>query len=169
MQMGFKLVLLSAIFTVTVIAVNAQSCPGSYLTYLVRDAKGKIMPSPNSGDLTYSGGTPDGSQKWRFGIKGEFVNHGVKLPDAIAAIAENVTGMTISRFCNFTDPVALKLTMENKTMELIFVFPNLGEQESSDFVVDSLAFKPGKYKMTLTRSANVRGAYYAPNGWKPVK
>ncbi|CAN5330095.1 hypothetical protein BH10ACI3_BH10ACI3_14880 [soil metagenome] len=169
MKTSIKLVFLFVLVICTVTGVNAQSCRGSYLTYLVRDAKGKILANPNSHGVTFAGGTSDASKKWRFSIKGEFVNAALKLPTAIAAIAGDVTGMTTSQFCNFPEPVTLKLTMNAKTMELTFKFPKFGEQESLDFVVDSLPFKSGKYQITLAKPKGTYGAYFAATGWKAVK
>jgi len=148
-------------------SVMAQSCRGSYATYIVRDAKGKVITNPASSSVTYTGGESIASKKWRYSIQGEFVNAGIKLPAALAAIANNVSGITTSQFCNFPEPALLNVTLGGKTMELTFKFPKMGEQDSADFVVDSLPFKPGKYAITLAKATGY-GMYYAPTGWKKL-
>ena len=85
----------------------------------------------------------------------------------MAALNGQVSGLTTSQFCNFPEPATLKVTLDKKTMELTFKFPRMGEQESADFVVDSLPFKAGKYVMELAVPKDP-GEYYGAKGWKKV-
>lgn len=155
-------------FTMFAAVTNAQSCPGSYATYIVRDAKGAVIKSPPGEGVSYTAvGDSPAAKKWRYSIDGEFVRVGITLPAALNRIAGDVKGISTSQFCNFPEPLTLKVTLGGKTMQLTFKFPRMGEQESADFVIDSLPFKAGKYEITLAKPTGA-GLYYASTLWKKV-
>ena len=147
------------------VSVNAQSCRGSYVTYIIRDAAGKPLDAASS-RITFEGGESRASQKWKVSLK-EFARQTTILPPAVAALNGQVSGLTTSQFCNFPEPASVKVTLDKKTMELTFKFPRMGEQESADFVVDSMPFKAGKYVIELAVPKD-SGEYYGAKGWKKV-
>ncbi|HTH51444.1 MAG TPA: hypothetical protein VL501_05905, partial [Pyrinomonadaceae bacterium] len=161
----FTIVLALAFGTAT-----AQSCPCSYLTYVIRDAKGKVVKDPYGNFYTFEGKV-DGKD-FRTSIAGEFENDAPSLPPDLKAVASDVKGIAANQFCNFRGPATMKIVFNKKTtMELTFIFPRMNEQESTKFVVDSLPFKAGKYQIDLSKpttaqKGNKYGGYYAGRLWK---
>ena len=142
--------------------IHGQSCRGSHLTYIVRDGKGKML-DPAALAFTYAGGASRASQRWANAK--DPVRNIVDLPAELSGGKTPIMGLTTSEFCNFREPLNLSVTMGGKVMELTFNVPQMGSQQSADFLVDSLAFKPGKYEISLVRTQGV-GGYFAPAGWK---
>jgi hypothetical protein len=148
-------------------AAFSQSCPGSYVTYIVRDKRGKVM---NAADpkITFSGEEMNGRQRWRVAEKGFTRGRTFKLPAELEPLKEQVAGIYASEMCNFRAPLTLKVTMGGKTMELKFNFPRMGSMDSAQFLVDSLPFKPGRYEITLNLIEARSPGYYPANGWKKI-
>lgn len=149
-------------------AAFAQTCPGSYVTYLVRDKKGNPIDAA-SPKVVFTGGASGASARWKVGPKEWARSGAIALPDAVKPLNGTLAGLTTSQFCNFTEPVTLGVTVGGKTMNLTFNFPEMNEYASADFVVDSLKFKPGKYAITLAMPTGNRGDYFAATGWKKVR
>jgi hypothetical protein len=142
-----------------------QSCRGSNVTYLVREAKGNVVDAAST-TVRFSGGDSAASKNWKVGPQ-EFASKAVTLPPSLAPINGAISGLTTSQSCNFTEAAVLRVTMEGNTMELKFNFPTMGEHESAEFLVDSKPFKAGKYEITLARPEG-SGAYYPASGWKKL-
>src|SRR4051794_32332655 len=102
-----KLVLfLTILLAAGCISASAQSCPGSYLTYVIRDAKGKVVKDPYGNFYTFEG-KADGKD-FRTSIAGEFENDAPGLPADLKAVASDVKGITANKFCNFREPATMK-------------------------------------------------------------
>lgn len=145
--------------------VAAQTCPGSHVTYLVRDKNGKPIDAA-SPKVTFVAGTSGASKWWKVSAKEWARSGSIALPDAIKPLNGTLSGLTTSQFCNFPEPATLSVTIGGKTMHLTFNFPQMEEYRSADFVVDSPKFKAGKYAITLAMPTKGRGEYYAASGWK---
>lgn len=154
-----------AFVLIVVGAAEAQTCPGSHVTYLVRDKKGKPIDA-SSAKVTFTAGTSGASKWWKVGPKEWGRSGAIALPDAIKPLNGTLAGLTTSQFCNFTEPAKLSVTIGGKTMHLTFNFPQMEEYASADFVVDSPKFKAGKYAITLAMPTGRRGDYYPATGWK---
>lgn len=165
MKGTIKFVLLIAFIVCFAAGAHPQSCRGSHVTYLIRDAKGKPMDAASS-SVAFEKGSSRASQRWKVSIKQWMNSRWATLPPKIARLNGNTSGLTTSEFCNFREPATLNVIIGGKTMSLTFKFPPMSEQESADFIVDSLPFKAGKYEITLAKPANGYDAYYAPTGWK---
>lgn len=163
-----KIILVGFFVLLSAGAVCAQICPGSHVTYLLRDKKGKPLDAA-SPKVTFTAGTSGASQRWKVGPKEWGRSGSITLPDAIKPLDGTLTGLTTSQFCNFRDPVTLGVTVGGKTMHLTFNFPPMNEYASADFVVDSPKFRAGKYAITLAMPTGRRGDYYAATGWKRVR
>jgi hypothetical protein len=161
--------LVAAAFVVMIVAgAEAQSCRGSHVTYLIRDAKGRSIDAASSA-VAFTGGASQASKYWKVSQKQWARPDSVTLPPTVAELNGKLAGLTTSQFCNFREPVTLNLTIGGKTMELTFKFPRMGDQQSADFIVDALRFKAGKYEIDLAMPANGYAAYYAATGWKVVR
>ncbi|MEQ1922049.1 MAG: hypothetical protein ABL952_06035 [Pyrinomonadaceae bacterium] len=160
--------LILIIVTVSAAAAFGQICPGSDLTYIVRDSKGVAIDAAGN-DITFEENNGTKFSKWKVTSK-EFVRHRIKaVPDNITALKGKVSGLQTSGMCNFSGPVTLKLTIKGKVMELTFNPPKMGEYDSSDFLVDSMPFRKGRFEITLEADPNRASLYYAAAGWKKVK
>lgn len=146
-------------------AAYGQICPGSHVTYLVRDKRGKAIDAA-SADVKFTVGTAGPSRFWKVGPKEWARSGSIPLPDAVKPLNGTISGLTTSQMCNFTEPVKLSVTLAGKTMHLTFNFPKMEEYASADFIVDSPKFKAGKYSITLTAPTTGRGSYFPATGWK---
>lgn len=165
MKAIFKPTIALAFALIVAGVVAGQTCPGSHVTYLVRDKNGKPIDA-SSPKVTFVAGTSGASKWWKVSGK-EWARAGsIALPDAIKPLNGKLSGLTTSQFCNFPEPVTLSVTIGGKTMHLTFNFPQMEEYASADFVVDSPKFKAGKYAITLAKPTTGRGAYYPATGWK---
>jgi tetratricopeptide (TPR) repeat protein len=134
---------------------NGQICPGSRLSYIVRDQQGRpIAKQPNGFRCT-----PDRSLD-----NGDFLRSRAKVPDPIASLSGKIATLTWGRMCNFPEPIKIQLSLAGKSMTLIFIMPRFETNHSADFVVDSMPFQPGTFGIDL----NLEGGFYPADGWKPI-
>lgn len=168
MKTIFGLCFAIALTLMFVVAAEAQTCRGSYVTYIVRDAKGKPLDAASS-SISFTGGKSEASKRWKVSMK-EWTRRATdQLPPLIAPLNGAIAGLTTSEFCNFREPATLNVTVGHKTMELTFSFPQMSEMQSAEFIVDSVPFKPGKYTINLAIPVNGYGGYYPATGWKRVR
>ena len=168
MKTIFTLFFAIALTLMFVGAAEAQTCRGSYVTYIVRDAKGKPLDAASSA-VSFTGGTSQASKYWKV-IRKEWTRIAPdQLPTSIAPLNGTISGLTTSQMCNFREPATLNVTVGGKTMALTFNFPRMGEMQSAEFVVDSRRFKRGKYVIDLAIPVNGYAGYYAATGWKRVR
>ncbi|MBK9215097.1 MAG: hypothetical protein IPM59_05795 [Chloracidobacterium sp.] len=164
----YTLAFAAAIMLFVAGATLAQTCPGSYVTYLIRDKNGKPVDAASS-KVTLAAGASGASKRWKVSLKEWAPSGSIVLPDVIKPLNGTISGLTTSQFCNFPEPATLSVTIGRKTMHLTFNFPPMDEYDSADFVVDSPKFKAGKYAITLAMPTGRRGDYYAATGWKRVR
>jgi hypothetical protein len=147
-----------------------QICPGSHLTYIVRDEKGLAIDAESKAlrrDVTTDTDSP--SSKWKVTDR-DFVRvSGTQVPDSISKLRGKITGLETSAMCNFKQPVNLQLTMKGKTMSLTFLVPKLSEYASRDFLVDSSSFQQGTFEIDLSASEDRSSQFYSATGWKKLK
>jgi len=144
---------------------RAQTCPGSQLFYVVRDAKGAVIDAGLS-DLKYEG---DGSQQTYRHWGSEAINAERLRSKEVPADISKLNGKVALKnqaMCNFKDDVKLSVTLAGKTMNLVFHVPKLNETDSKDFVVDSLPFKAGSYEITLNMPPDTWVNFYPAKGWQ---
>jgi hypothetical protein len=145
-----------------------QSCPGSDLTYFVRDAKGKLMSASSTQIKFVDANEPTTyslAPKWKIGR-----TSGYHVSESLKTEVKELDAFTVSQMCSFRAPLVLKLTLKGKTMELRFHAPNSGMQ-SADYVVDSPPFKEGKYEIDLEvqpapNGVQRFGGFFAASLWK---
>lgn len=148
--------------------VRGQICPGSYLTYIVRDEKGAAIDA-KSKDLKYQAETgPDSRFKWEASepdfVRGDNLN----LPAGVKDQVGKISALQVLAWCVFKQPVKLQLSYKGKAMNLTFIMPTLREYDSRDFLVDSLPFREGTFEITLAASSDNRSRFYPALGWKRV-
>jgi len=144
---------------------RAQTCPGSQLFYVVRDAKGAVIDAGLS-DLKYEG---DGSKQTYRHWGSEAINAERLRSKEVPADISKLNGKVALKnqaMCNFRDDVKLSVTLAGKTMNLVFHVPKLNETDSKDFVVDSLPFKAGNYEITLNMPPDTWVNFYPAKGWQ---
>ena len=144
---------------------RAQTCPGSQLFYVVRDAKGAVIDAGRS-DLKYEG---DGSKQTYRHWGSEAINAERLRSKEVPADISKLNGKVALKnqaMCNFRDDVKLSVTLAGKTMNLVFHVPKLNETDSKDFVVDSLPFKAGNYEITLNMPPDTWVNFYPAKGWQ---
>ena len=149
---------------------QGQICPGSTLTYIVRDGKGLAIDAESKylrNEVTTETGSP--SSRWKATGKDFVRSSGMQLPDSVSKLNGKIAGLETSEMCNFKLPVKLQLAMKGKTMSLTFLVPKLGEYDSRDFLVDSLPFQQGTFEIELSASEDHSSRFYAATGWKKVK
>jgi hypothetical protein len=142
---------------------RAQICAGSYLNYIVRDAKGTIIDASRR-DLKFDGeGNQEKYSHWS--AEKMYVNGSDKsLPSNLAKFDGNV--LFNRGMCIFKDDVRLRVIFAGKTMNLLFRMPSLSQYDSRNFVVDSLPFKAGAYEITLKVTSVPSLNYYPASSWK---
>src|SRR5262245_37351738 len=89
---------------------RAQLCGGSHLEYIVRDAKGTPVDAAAK-SFSFRGSAD--SPSW-YGLRGSGSYDGVasRIPEELfTALKSTITPLRISRYCTFTKPVALSVTM----------------------------------------------------------
>lgn len=151
-------------------AVRGQTCPGSKLTYIVRDAHGDAINAASK-DLRYDPDNGSPNRKWRVSTGNFITTDQMQLPDGIIKLNGTVAPLETEAMCNFKQPVKLHLTIEGKIMNLIFLMPKLGEYDSRDFLVDSLPFRQGTFEIELAvdTTSDTMSRFYPARGWKEVK
>jgi hypothetical protein len=148
---------------------QAQICPGSHLTYIVRDARGVAIDAASKG-LQYDPDNGSQSRKWQIS-PGDFIRSDLKqVPDSVKKLNGKTAGLETEGMCIFKQPVRLQLTLKGKTMNLTFLIPKLSEYDSRDFLVDSLPFRQGTFEIELpVETPGERSRFYPASGWKKVK
>lgn len=150
-------------------AVQAQTCPGSHLTYIVRDAHGVAIDAASKG-LRYDSDNGSPNRKWRNGSRDFIRSDGMQVPDSVKKVNGKMAVLETEGMCVFKQPVKLQLTLEGKTMNLTFLMPKLDEYDSRDFLVDSPPFRQGKFEIELrAEDSSKRSRFYPASGWKKVK
>ncbi len=144
-----------------------QICPGSSLIYIVRDKKGVAIDAGGK-DVTFNSAGTTRSNTWTVSDKDLIRGRKVEMPDKVRQLNNKLTGLAAFGMCNFKEPATLKVTIGGKTMELTFKFGPMGDVESTDYIVDSIPFKAGKYEITLNHDPKFYTSYYAPTGWKKI-
>lgn len=150
-------------------AVHAQICPGSHLTYIVRDTHGVAIDAPSKG-LRYDPDNGSPNRKWRIGTRDSIRSDRMQIPDSVKKLNGKIAMLETEGMCTFKQPVKLQLTLEGKTMNLTFLMPKLDEYDSRDFLVDSLPFRQGTFEIELAaEESGKRSRFYPASGWKKVK
>ena len=156
----------------SVVPAFAQYCPSSQLIYIVRDENGKIinpakLDAPdfieeNVMAIDYAEAEKDGQSYW--GV-GEVVKK-ARAQKSNNRDKETGTLFTLHQFsggaCNFTEPVIYKLTLGDKTMNLVFRFAAPKNDYGENYLVDSLPFAQGTYEIDLPEKSD----YYSPANWR---
>ena len=139
---------------------HAQICPGSNLTYIVRDAKGVAIDAKRD-DLRYElkGWAP---------TTANFIRGQIEPPPTVAALKGKISGLETWGQCSFKGPVKLKLTFQGKSMNLTFLASPLPGYNSANYLVDSLPFQQGSFGIELPLDPNTRHRFYAATGWKKI-
>src|SRR5262245_60097448 len=151
---------ISAMFAFSLCA-QAQTCPGSHLTYIVRDDKG--APIDAEKDVQFNVETGNPQSKWWVSDK-QFIKYVSGVPGDINKLNGTVKALMASTMCNFSKPVKLSLTWKDQVMNLTFVVPELSRNDSMDFLVDSVPFKAGDYEIELV-SPEGKWLFYPAKGW----
>jgi hypothetical protein len=150
--------------------MRGQTCPGSRLTYIVRDTHGDAINAANQ-DLRYDPDNGSSSRKWQVRTGNFITSNQMQVPDGIKKLNGPVAPLETEAMCNFKQPAKLHLTLEGKTMNLVFLMPKLGEYDSRDFLVDSLPFRQGTFeiKLEVDTTSETMSRFYPASGWKEVK
>jgi hypothetical protein len=150
--MIMKVTFWTVVFTVLFSSGMAfgQSCPGSFITYVLRDHKGRAV-EPATSDIKVGDAGGASSSQWRTSSN-TFMRWTMNpAPEEITKLKGKISSfLQTSAMCNFREPVSLRLVRNGKTMEITFIVPRLGTMDSRSFLVDGAPFKPGKYSVTLT-------------------
>lgn len=139
---------------------TAQICAGSSLRYVVRDGRGKTID-------------PTGFYETKSHSEIDELKDAQKVVKGIAG--NSVRVIQANGMCNFREPVKVALKLKGKVMNLIFLMPKLGEYDSRSFLVDSLPFQPGTFRIDLAGmgAANPAGdwlgRFFPATGWKKVR
>jgi hypothetical protein len=151
----FAAAILVGLVNLTPQIARAQICASSNLTYVVRDAKGVII-DPRGANFRYAleGWEPTKQRLIR-----------VEVPQQLSGL-EKAVGLQTWGQCSFQHPVTLKLTLEDKSMNLIFRASPLGGYRSANYLVDSLPFQQGTFEIDLPMPPDASGQFYAASGWK---
>jgi tetratricopeptide (TPR) repeat protein len=153
--------------------VDAQRCPNSRLTLIVRDQQGQPLDAATT-ELTY-GPKEQAWGPWSAG-SADFLNQGyfakqmvTRVPPAIAQLNGKLQPLVKSKPCGFTEPVKLELAMKGKKMKLVFR-PDAPNDHAIDYMVDSPPFQEGIFDITLTLEKDEgREAYFYPaSGWLKI-
>ena len=164
-RIGYALMFAIAVVTIGPQTLRAQTCPGSNLFYLVRDAKGTVI-SADREDLKYHG---DAIKQPGSDWGAQAINAQQMRSKTVPAEVSRLNGKVALRyfmFCNFRNDVKLSITLGGQTMNLLFHMPKLGDTVSTDFVVDSLPFKSGDFEITLNVPPDTWVNYYPAKLWK---
>lgn len=150
-------------------SAQAQICPGSHLTYIVRDARGKPINAASK-DLRFDPDNGTQSRKWGISSSEFFEGYEKQVPDSLKKLNGKMAALTTEGMCTFKQPVKLQLIFKGKTMNLVFLVPKLSEYDSRNFLVDSLPFREGTFEIELPVSeSDTRSRFYPASGWKKVK
>src|SRR5260370_2347294 len=169
--------LLIATFVGMLIAVApqiacAQTCPGSSLSYIVRDSKGATIQAAWPDDLRFEGEAVSSNgthSRWNDGGISVPTSMTTKAPADIVKLQGKVTTLNTGPMFTFSEPAKLRLTWGGKVMSLLFVMPTLGKYASKHFIVDSLPFQEGRYEISLSLSSESPFDNYFPAvGWQKV-
>jgi len=151
------------------IGAQAQTCPGSHLTYIVRDDQGKPIDAEQR-DLQFKVESETGPSTSKWFVSGkQFIKYVSNVPEDINRLNGTIKALYTSAMCNFQQPVKLTVTWKDQTMNLRFLVPTLSRNDSKDFLVDSLPFKSGDYEIDLTKDPEGKSLFYPARGWKKVK
>ncbi len=151
-------------------AAKGQICPGSKLTYIVRDTHGDAIDAA-SRDLRFDPDNGSPNRKWQVGARNFITSGEMQVPDSVKKLNGMMAMLETEAMCIFKQPVKLHLTLDGKTMNLTFLMPKLGEYDSRDFLVDSLPFRQGTFeiKLAVETTSNAMSRFYPADGWKEVK
>ena len=151
-------------------AVQGQICPGSKLTYIVRDTHGAAIDAASK-DLQYDPDNGSPNRKWGVSARDVVATDRMQVPDSVKKLNGKMALLATEGMCTFKQPVKLQLTFEGKTMNLTFLMPKLGEYDSRDFLVDSLPFRQGTFEIELAveTTSSTRSRFYPASGWKKIK
>ncbi len=148
---------------------QGQICPGSHLTYIVRDARGAAIDAASKA-LRYDPDNGSQNRKWLVSSRDFIRSDEMQVPDSVKKLSGKMTALGTEGMCVFKQPVKLRLTFRGKTMNLTFLMPKLSEYDSWDFLVDSLPFRQGTFEIQLpVDGSDTRSRFYSASGWKKVK
>lgn len=155
---------------------QAQQCPASSLTYVVRDASGKLFYEAFK-SVAFTG-SAQGRAWWAWTPLSEsysFFGFAPVMPAELQAAAkrdlQSATGantlMTSSSGCSFQTGATLNLTMAGKTMRLVFN-ASLKCCNVDFFLVDGLPFQEGRFEITLTRTDQEQHVFIPAKNWTKI-
>src|ERR1044071_2086060 len=159
------------------LVAKAQVCGGasmvsSTLQYIARDAKGAAIDAASK-DLVVA--KSDSSRRdWTISGKDFIGNYkgewSVKAPQPIIDLVGKVSVIKASSSprCNFAAAQTLELTMNGKTMRLIFLTPHLPQYQSVEFLVDSIPFQEGMFSIDLPTVPDGVPKFYEAKGWQKI-
>jgi hypothetical protein len=140
---------------------RAQTCPGSSLTYIVRDAKGVAIDAGRA-DLRYQ-------PFLRWGVtKGNIVSNRIAAPGAVVALNGRVNALGTGQSCSFKQQPTLNLTLDGKSMNLIFHTSPLPGYHSTSYLVDSLPFQQGTFEIEIPNKPDYSPQFFPATGWKKI-
>jgi hypothetical protein len=143
------------VFFAPQIARGQPSCWGSSLSYIVRDERGKVIDGNQDGLWIGSG--------WK--VTDENLAGVGAVPQTISNLIGKMNFLShVQRGdpCHFSEPIKLQLTLNGKSMNLIF-----HAEKKRTLVVDSLPFQEGTFENELSVPSAER-IFYSAAGWKKV-
>jgi hypothetical protein len=144
---------------------QAQLCPLSRLSYIVRDANGTPLDAASKA-FTFGGSADDSAWSEKAFVL-SYSGFATKMPpDLLSTLKDTITPLTVgSRGCVFRNGATLSVTMAGKTMDLTF---NLEQRvnDSKSYLVDGLPFQEGRFEITLPLDAGQFHFYPAKNWTK---
>ncbi|MDQ4123352.1 MAG: tetratricopeptide repeat protein [Acidobacteriota bacterium] len=167
----FKIAALIVLFATGLITASAQYCPSSQLNYIVRDESGKIInpakldaPDFIEEEVTEISYAEAEKKREGFWALGEAVK---RAREQKQGGLDKETGSLfvlhkLSGACSFTKSVSYRLTLGNKTMNLVFRFVPPKNDYGEVFLVDSPPFAQGTFEIELPEKSD----YYAPSLWR---
>ena len=148
---------------------RGQICAGSKLNYVARDAKGAIIENAWPDNLHFEGEAGKrGDSKW-ISDKLKVYGNTEGLPPEIVKLTDRAWSLKTNAMCVFETDLKLRLTLNGKTMSLLFHMPRLGQYDSKEFIVDSLKFHEGSYEILLNLPQDSRFVNFFPAAaWKKL-
>jgi hypothetical protein len=156
----FLLIVGAMTFAVVPQMTRAQSCAGSNLTYLVRDAKGAAIDAA-SGELLFT------VKDWA-PTHANFIRGKLLAPKVVRDLNGKLAALETWGMCSFSGPVSLKLTLQGKSMNLNFLTNPLPRDQGTSYLVDSVPFQPGTFEIALPVNSDYSPRFYPAGGWKKV-
>ena len=150
---------------------KAQQCPSSDLTYIIRDANGRLF------EEAFKSVGFTGSNRWMWRGLWEsysFQGFATVMPPELQEVAKLLvpphkasTLWTGSGGCSFETAPTLNLTMAGKTMQLVFN-TSLKCCKVESFLVDGLPFQEGRFQITLTTSKQGHHSFLPATSWTKI-